>query len=128
MGVKDNIRKAVSSNLKNKKYTRWDSESQPTIYAIDNFLRKSGYRLIDILTQGNKYELIIEPLKKGYFHPEISHDTKDDHFYAKITEYGMMESSDIEDTIKSYENALGVLKYLENQDLKNIGKELSEYR
>lgn len=116
--IRKSIIEAVSKNMKNSQ-NKWDPESQPNIYELANFLRKSGYRLIDVLIHKNNDtpELLIEPIKSDYLHPEISHDISEGYFYAKIVEHGMLVASDLEEIIKGYNNALGVLDYLQSLDL-----------
>ena len=78
MDIRDSIRKQFSKKPKLQEATKWNPDNQPNIYELDNFLRKSGYRLIDIIEHkesslshslSHNYELIIEPITPGYLHP-----------------------------------------------------------
>lgn len=129
MDIRDSIRKQFSKKSKLQEATKWNPDNQPNIYELDNFLRKSGYRLIDIIehkesslshSSSHNYELIIEPITPGYLHPEISHDYEEGNFYAKITEHGLLVASDIEEIIKGYTTVLGVLKYLGDLDIDKL--------
>lgn len=90
------------------------------IYELSNFLQRSGYRLVDILVHEDYPELLIEAIEPGYLFPEISHDIKEKEFYAKVEDHGLMIASDIEEIIKGYETAIGVLHHLEELDLSKL--------
>ena len=122
MDLRERIRKEFSKKSKLKEASRWDPDTQPNIYELDNFLKKSGYRLIDVLLGkgSNLHEILLEPLKPGYLYPEITHDIKDGVFYINVTNYGLLEASDVEGIIQGYENALSVVKYLQSLDLKTL--------
>lgn len=117
--IKKNIREEVGKKLR-KNDSKWNPDTQPNIYELSNFLRKSGYRLVDILEHNNSPELIIEAIKPGYLFPEISHGIKDNEFYVKVDDHGLMVASDVEEIIKGYENAVGVLHYLEGLNLSKL--------
>lgn len=118
--VNEETKKKVNS-LKRFNPSKWDSDTQPNIYELDNFLRKSGYKLVDIIEhEDNIPELIIEPLKKGYLHPEINHDVNEKDFYVNVIKYGMLELSDLEGIIEGYETALGVLRHLKSVSLDTL--------
>ena len=98
---------------------------QPNIFELDNFLQKSGYRLVDILSHNRSsetpgLELVIEPIESGHLHPEIYHNYVEGNFYAKIIDHGLLISSDVEEIIKGYTTVLEVLRYLETLDMKNL--------
>lgn len=133
MDIRDKIRETFSKkkvvNEETKKVdpakrfnsSKWDSDTQPNIYELDNFLRKSGYKLTDILEHKDTIpELIIEPLKSGYLHPEINHDVAEKEFYVNVIKYGMLGASDLEGIIEGYETALGVLRHLKTIDLDSL--------
>lgn len=133
MDIRDSIRKRIKEAQGEKKSQdqkttstsakvgKWDPDTQPNIYELNNFLRKSGYRLVDIVShEGASPELLIEAISKDYLHPDISHDIEDGLFYAKVTEHGLLVSSDLEEIIKGYTTAQGVLKHLENLDLDTL--------
>lgn len=121
MDIRDSIRKRIKEAQATQKQIKWSSDTQPNIYELDNFLRKSGYRLLDILQhEGASPELVIEAINKDYLHPEISHDFEEGLFYAKVTEHGMLVASDIEEIIKGYNIALGILNHLDSLDLSNL--------
>lgn len=118
------IKEEVGRRIKNPN-SKWSADSQPNIYELDSFLKKSGYRLVDILahdkdSEVHGYELIIEPINPGYLYPEISHDYADNNFYAKIVDHGLLVASDVEEIIKGYTTALGVLQYLESLDISKL--------
>lgn len=121
MNLEDKIREAFKKSEKARS-GKWDSETQPNLYELDNFLRKSGYRLIDVLVSeiGKSPELVIEAVKPGFLYPEISHDITTNTFYIKTVDLGMIGISDIESILIAYENALGVLRHLESLDLKKL--------
>lgn len=121
MDIRDSIRKKIKEAQKIREANRWSPDTQPNIYELENFLRKSGYRLVDILDHEDKgIELIIEPIKSGYLYPEISHDIEEGAFYAKVVEHGMLVASDIEEIVKGYTTALGVLNHLDELDLSTL--------
>lgn len=95
---------------------KWDPDTQPNLFELSNFLYKSGYRLIDAQENKESVEVLLEPLNPGHLYPEISHDMKDNKFYIKIVEHGMLEASDVESIIIGYENAVAVVRYLESID------------
>lgn len=107
--------------LKESIPSKWDPDTQPNLYELGNFLRKSGYRLIDIvISKSSVPELLIEPIEEGPLHPNISHDISDGRFYIQVLEHGMLESSDLEYIMTGYQNALSVVKYLEDIDLDDL--------
>ena len=116
--IRKSIREEVGKKLK-KPNNRWILILN-LIYELSNFLQKSGYRLVDILVHEDYPELLIEAIKPGYLFPEISHDIKEKEFYAKVEDYGLMIASDIEEIIKGYETAIGVLHHLEELDLSKL--------
>lgn len=126
MDIKKDIARAVSKKLKDIK-SKWDPDTQPNIYELSNFLRKSGYRLVDIIDHKNSPELIIEAIKPGHLYPEIVQDVKSGKFYTRIENHGLMIASGVEEIIKGYETALGVLHHLEDLDLSRLEIETDEY-
>lgn len=124
MDIRERIRKEFSkkSVLKEASRSKWDSDNQPNVYELDNFLRKSGYRLLDVLLSRDSdlHEILLEPIKPGYLYPEITHDIKDGIFYINVTNYGLLEASDVEGIIRGYENALAVVHHLQSLDLKKL--------
>lgn len=121
--MKSKIKHALKEDKIAKRDTRWNSDTQPNIYQLDIFLRKSGYRLVDVLDNDGHPEPIIESIKESYLHPEITYSVSDNTFYVKVDKYGELEASDLEEIMKGYQTALGVLKHLENLDLSKL-----EYR
>lgn len=126
MSIESKIREALKKDKKLREATKWDPESQPNIFELSNFLKKSGYRLVDVMisSEGLSPEIILEPLKPGYLYPDISYDINDKHFYINVPEHGLLVSSDVEGIILGYENALAVVKHLESLDLDEIESEL----
>lgn len=119
--IKKSIREAMNKRLREASNDKWDATSQPNIYELSNFLRKSGYRLVDIVEhEGATIELIIEAIKPSYLYPEIVHDIAEQLFYAKVVEHGMLIASDLEEIMKGYNTALGVLNHLEELDLQEL--------
>lgn len=119
--IKKSIRKAFRPKSLKEAAIKWDSETQPNLYELDNFLRKSGYRLVDTLIhKGNIIEPVIEAIKEGHLHPDISYNAEDEWFYVRVKEYGLLNSSDLEDIIKGYTTALGVLNHLDTLDLTKL--------
>lgn len=116
--LRDNIRRAMREA---KSLSKWSSDTQKNLYSLDSFLRKSGYRLADILDheEGSR-ELIIEPVKPGYLHPEIVHDVSEGSFYIKVEEHGLLNASDVEEIIKGYTTALGVVGHLDSLDIQSL--------
>lgn len=117
--IRKSIREEVGKKLK-KPNSRWNPDTQPNIYELSNFLQKSGYRLVDILSHKEGPELIIEAVKPGYLYPEITQDIREKEFYVRVEEKGLMTASDVEEIIKGYDNAVSVLKYLEDLDLSKL--------
>lgn len=119
MRIEKKIREAFKKEKKIREVSKWDSETQPNIYELANFLRKSGYRLLDILANNENtvYEILLEPVKPGHLYPEISHEVEEGKFYVNVLKYGMLEASDLEEVIKGYNNALSVVRHLESLDL-----------
>lgn len=120
--VKDMIREAFSN--KKTLNSKWDPQGQPNNYALDIFLRKSGYKLVDIIPQSNGGnvvpELLIEPVKEGYRNPDITHMVDEDIFYMKMKSYGEMPASDVETIIEVYQKVLVVLNHLNDLDKSNL--------
>lgn len=117
--IRKSIREEVGKKLK-KPNSRWNPDTQPNIYELSNFLQKSGYRLVDILVHEEGPELLIEAVKPGYLYPEITQDIREKEFYVRVEEKGLMTASDVEEIIKGYDNAVSVLKYLEDLDLSKL--------
>lgn len=113
--MKDMIKEAFSN--KKTLHSKWDPQSQPNAYELDVFLRKSGYKLVDIIPQENGVpEVLIEPVKEGYRHPDITHMVAEDIFYMKMKSYGEMPATDVEAIIQVYQNVLAVLNHLNALD------------
>lgn len=111
----------MREDIKAKKFNKYNPDSQPNLYELDKFLRKSGYRLVDTVSHTNgELELVIEPIKAGYLYPEIFHDIEDHNFYAKVVDHGLLVSHDLEGILEGYTTALGVLKYLDSLDLDTL--------
>lgn len=126
MGIKESIRKAFKNRL--NEANKWDANSQPNLYDLDKFLRKSGYSLrsADYL-KGYKFpELFIESSEPEYLHPEILHDLVENAFEVVVENKGILGASDLEEVIKGYENALGVINYLNSLDLTELEVEDEE--
>lgn len=127
MSLKAKIKEAMTDKntpeykAAKKSPVKWDADTQPNLYALSEFLRKAGYRLIDAIEhEGNKVELLIEPIEEGHLHPDIIHDIDNDIFCADIIKYGLLGKSDLEEVIKGYETALGVIKYLDTLHLNKM--------
>lgn len=118
--IKDKIRFALKEDSMIKRKIKWDPDTQPNIYQLDLFLRKSGYRLVDIINNGGHPEPIIEAIKESHLHPDITFIIADQTFYVDIKRYGQIIASDLEELIKGYQNALGVVKYLDTLDLSKL--------
>ena len=123
--MKDMIKEAFSN--KRDLSSKWDSQTQPNAYALDIFLRKAGYKLVDMIPQesGGQAipELLIEPIKEDYKHPEITHMIEENVFYMKMKSYGELPASDVETIIQVYQNVLAVMNHLEELDKSKL-----EYR
>ena len=117
--IRKSIREEVGKKLR-KPNSRWNPDTQPNIYELSNFLQKSGYRLVDILVHEDYPELLIEAVKPGYLYPEITQDIREKEFYVRVEEKGLMTASDVEEIIKGYETALGVLHHLEDLELSRL--------
>ena len=118
MTIEEKIKEAFKKDKLLKEASKWDPETHPNIYELSNFLRKSGYKLVDIIPQNT--ELLIEPVEKTYMYPEILHDVPTKSFHIKVVEHGFLVSSDVESVISGYENALGVVRHLEALDLDKL--------
>lgn len=118
--MKSKIKFALKEDSVAKKNTRWSPDTQPNIYQVDLFLRKSGYRLVDVINEGGHPELIIEALKESHLHPDITHSVADQAFYVEVKKYGELGASDLEELIKGYQTALGVVKRLDDLDLSKL--------
>ena len=104
----------------NEAISDWDARVTPNNYALDLYLRKSGYKLINVSRYSKGIRLGIVPRKKGYHTPEIYHDYADNIYEIQTTSYGTLEVSDIEEVIKGYETAISVVKYLMSLDLEKL--------
>lgn len=124
MSLENKIREAIKKSLRED--ASYDSTTQPNLYELNNFLRKSGYKLSEVISQKDKEvpELIILPIKESYLYPEISHDIEEGEFYIKVVEHGLLVASDVEEIIKGYTTAIGVVEHLESLDLTKL--ELSD--
>lgn len=118
--IKSKIKFALKEDSIAKKNTRWDPDTQPNIYQLDIFLRKSGYRLFDVVINKGHPELMIETIKEGHLHPEINHNVADQAFYIEVKKYGELSASDVEEIVKGYQTAIGVVKHLEKLDLNKL--------
>lgn len=118
--IKNKIKKALQEDNIARTSTRWNSDTQPNLYELDIFLRKSGYRLTDIVLHDDTPELLIEAIKVDHLHPEIIHQVDEDVFYIKTKDYGELIVSDLEELIKGYEIAINVVKHLEELDLHRL--------
>ena len=125
MSLKDKIREAFTEK---KTISKWDQDTSPNIYNLDKFLRKSGYRLIEIvvLPKNDKAlpEIILEPVTKD--HPDINHSVDEGIFYIEMKKYGELEASEVREIIKGYENALAIVDYLSELDLYDLELDLDE--
>lgn len=119
MNIKDKIREAFREDMDNKA-SQWNPDTQPNLFELDRFLRKSGYRLVDVLTGAGVKELMIEPKNSSHLYPEITHDVSDNHFYINVKRYGELIVSDVEEVIKGYQNAVSVVKRLEQVNLDKL--------
>jgi len=128
LGMKDKIKEAF--NTKKTLNSKWDPQGQPNAYQLDIFLRKAGYKLVDMIPQSSGGstvpELIIEPIKEGYRHPDITHMIAEDTFYMKMKSYGEMPASDVETIIQVYQAVLAVLNHLNELDKSKLEYEKSE--
>lgn len=126
--MRDMIKEAFSNKRDLK--SKWDSQTQPNAYALDVFLRKSGYRLVDMIPQivdeQSVPELLIEPIKEDYKHPEITHLVDDGIFCMKMKSYGELPASDVDTIIQVYQNVLAVLTHLDELDLAKLEYEEAE--
>lgn len=123
MSIDDKIREAIKKRNKLLEVTKWDVDTHPNIYALDKFLRKSGYRLIELIVHKETEipEVIIEPIKKDHpLYPDIVHDLSDGNFYSKPVKSELLGASDLESLIQTYENSLSIVKYLDSIDLKKL--------
>ena len=118
--MKSKIKFALKEDIIAKKNTRWNLDSQPNLYQLDVFLRKSGYRLFDVVDNEGKPELMIETIKEGHLHPEISHNVADGNFYIEIKKYGELIASDVAEIVRGYQTAIGVVEHLERLDLNKL--------
>ena len=118
MSLKDKVREAFQGEK--KIISKWDSDTTPNIYNLDIFLRKSKYRLVEIIAQtknGRIYpELILEPIEEDHLHPEIHHSVDENEFYINVKKYGELVSSDVREIIKGYEIALSIVDHLANSE------------
>lgn len=118
--MKSKIKFALKEDMIAKRNTRWNPDNQPNLYQLDVFLRKSGYRLFDVFNNEGKPELMIETIKEGHLHPEINHDVADGVFYIEVKKYGELIASDVEEIMRGYQTAIGVVKHLEQLDLSKL--------
>lgn len=125
MPIKDNIRKKVNAKLRKQTHLQYDYELYPKTYELHAFLKRSGYLLDNIVYHRDldKVELIIRPKVKGYLHPDISHDMSDNKFYVRVDSYGLLEVSELENILKGYTTAAGVLSELSQLDLDGVKSE-----
>lgn len=121
MSLEKKIKEAFKKDKKIREANKWDPDTQPNLYELYNFLRKSGYRLVDVADSYKKRpELIIEPVEPGHLHPEINHDISDGRFYINVSEHGYLDPSDVVEVIKGYEAAISVVAYLSSLDLDKL--------
>lgn len=118
--LKSKIRLALKEDNVARKTTRWNPDTQPNTYQLDIFLRKSGYRLVDVIDNGGLPDLMIEPIKGGHLHPDITYSVADQVFYVDVKKYGELVASDLEEVIKGCQTALGVVQHLEKLDLSKL--------
>lgn len=122
MSLDKKIRAAFKRDKKIREASNWSPELHPNIYELQNFLRKSKYRLIDVSPdkEGKIPEVIIEPITPSYLYPAIIHDLTDNHFYIDVSNHGLLQASDVELVVQGYSNALAVVKHLESLDLTKL--------
>ena len=118
--LREQIRTAIREDTKARKYIKWNPDSQPNLYQLDLFLRKSGYRLTDVVAQDNNPEVLIEPLNPSHLAPDILHQPGEGKFFIDVKKYGELEYSDVEELIKGYTTAVEVVKHLEKLDLSKL--------
>lgn len=118
--MKSKIKFALKEDMIAKKNTRWNPDTQPNLYQLDVFLRKSGYRLFDVVDNNGHPELMIETIKEGHLHPEINHSVADSAFYIEVKKYGELVASDVEEIIRGYQTAVGVVNHLDKLDLSKL--------
>lgn len=120
MDIRESIRRSIAIREARDK-SKWSPVSQPNLYALDNFLKKSGYYLVDIINhKDSPRELIIKPKKPSYLYPDIVHDLSDNTFSIRISDAGLYHVSDMEELLKGYTTALGVAKYLNSVNLSEL--------
>ena len=120
MSMKDKIRDAMTSRLKEASSIKYDSSTQPNLYELDNFLKKSGSKLVDVIDHEGSIELIIDPKYPGVYYPEISHEVEEGKFYTRVKERGWLEMSDLDMVMEGYETAKYVINHLESLDLSKL--------
>lgn len=125
MSLKENIRSRVNEKLSGRS-SKWDPQRYPESSDLNEYLLKAGYLLKEIIVHSSgSVELVIKPRTAGYLHPEITHDITDNVFYVEVKEYGLLNSSDLEEIISGYNTALEVVRYLERVNLSLIKSENS---
>lgn len=122
MSLESMIREAFSKKKDTEEIVKWDPDTQPNLYELALFLKKSGYRLVDMIYSGVKDtgELIIEPVTPGYLYPEIVHDIVEEGFYIKVVDQGILPVSDVESLVQGYQNAIAVIHHLNSIDLTKL--------
>lgn len=121
MDKREALQKNIRRKIKEYRVSKWSPDAQPNIYELDKFLRKSGYRLTDLLPhEKGTPELVIEPIKLNYSHPNIEHDIEENEFFIEVKDHGLLILSDLEEIVKGYQNAMAVVTYLESLDLSKL--------
>lgn len=120
MDLRSKIKKALTEDNEVMKYSKWDMDSQRNLYNVDKFLRKSGYRLLDATKRDGVPELFIKAMKDSHLYPDITHHIEEGEFFINVIKYGELNASDVEEIIKGYEAALGVVHYLNDIDMSSL--------
>lgn len=108
--IKEAFKKRGTAPLQEEEETKKYNEEE-----VSKFLKKSGYKLVDIIEhEGGISEFIISPVESSHLYPEITQDIEEGVFLIDVKKYGNLEASDVEEVIKGYQTALGVVEYMNN--------------
>ena len=68
----------------------------------------------------NKVRLSIDPIRSDELHPDLIHDIANNKFYVEVKDQGYVDSKDLENIIKGFNNSIEILKYLDDLDLSTL--------
>ena len=128
VNLRESIKKKLNSSMRESisvLNNKFDPKEQPNCFELENYLRKAGYTLSDVLQEKNDIFLEINYWRAQLeFNPSIKYDKLTRSYQVLTTDYGYLVPSDLQMVILGYETAMEVISHIESLKLELI---LSEF-